>query len=90
MSDLDGWEEKRERYIEMAREAVFALREPTGDMWIAADNRGNEVPDEAGWRANRIADWEAMIDAALATQPVSDTREASNEAQPRRATDPLT
>lgn len=56
----DRWDEadplEREDAMEAARAAITAMREPTGEMAIAADELKN--PSNYSW-------WQAMIDEAL-------------------------
>jgi hypothetical protein len=53
-------EDQWERLADWARAAIGAMREPTGAMALAVG---------VGYGPALVADWQAMIDAALTTSP---------------------
>lgn len=53
----DAWDE-RDAYMDMARAAIEAMREPTTAMFNAARPHMDSPSSNIAW-------WEAMIDAAL-------------------------
>lgn len=73
LTDQDGWMKKsysREDMTEVARAAIEAMREPTESMIDKAtdfDWGPGISGDETDASPNRV--WQAMIDAALVTEP---------------------